>query len=143
MNILYVCADWGIPIRGCKGASVHVREFVNALHQQGHDVTLMFATRGEGNPDPHARLIEVTPNPTPATRSREAVVRGIALDTDDKLLCRDLDKLAYSADFAERAQGRLRVLGVIPDVVYERYALFQDAVGRPIDPPRWFAARGS
>jgi glycosyltransferase involved in cell wall biosynthesis len=138
VNILYVCADWGIPIRGYKGASVHVREFVNALHQQGHDVTLMFATGGEGNPDPHARLIEVAPDPTPATRSREAVGRGIALDTLDKPLCRELDKLAYSADFAERAQCGLRVLGVVPDVVFERYALFQDAgpaLARALDVP--------
>jgi glycosyltransferase involved in cell wall biosynthesis len=138
MKILYVCADRGIPVRGYKGASVHVREFVNGLHQQGHDVTLLCATGGEGNPDPHARLLELPPDLTPATRAREAVRRGIALNASDKPLCRDLDLLAYSADFPERALSRLRSLGVTADVVYERYALFQEggaALAKALDLP--------
>ena len=38
MRIAYLCADFGIPICGHKGASVHVREMVTALTAQGHDV---------------------------------------------------------------------------------------------------------
>lgn len=38
MKIAYLCADPGIPVLGNKGASVHVREFTDALVSLGHDV---------------------------------------------------------------------------------------------------------
>ncbi|MCI0694735.1 glycosyltransferase family 4 protein [candidate division KSB1 bacterium] len=38
MNIAYISADFGVPIFGYKGASVHVREMVAALRQAGHAV---------------------------------------------------------------------------------------------------------
>ena len=125
MRILYVCADWGIPIRGFKGASVHVREFCNTLRALGHEVTLLFAVGGEGNPDPRAFLIELAPRPTSAMREREAARPGIEFDSADRASCRELDKLAYAADFAARALPALRCSGRDFDAVYERYSLFQ------------------
>ena len=38
MKIAYICADPGVPVLGNKGASVHVREFTNALVELGHQV---------------------------------------------------------------------------------------------------------
>ncbi len=124
MKVLYICADWGIPLRGYKGASVHIREFVNTLSALGHQVTLLFASGGEGNPDPRATLIELAPHSTSAMREREAARLGIELDAADESLCRELDKLAYDADFTARALSTLRDRRLEPDVVYERYALF-------------------
>ena len=49
MRIAYVCADPGVPVFGCKGASIHVREVIRALRQLNCDVEL-FATRFEGEP---------------------------------------------------------------------------------------------
>lgn len=40
MNILYLCADAGIPVLGRKGAAVHVREMCGAFARAGHRVTL-------------------------------------------------------------------------------------------------------
>src|SRR5690242_13825182 len=40
MNVLYVCADRGIPLLGGKGASVHVRSVTSAMQALGHRVTL-------------------------------------------------------------------------------------------------------
>src|SRR5947209_3826514 len=49
MNVAYLCADFGIPIQGYKGASVHVREMVGALMAQGHDVHVFSPSAGAGN----------------------------------------------------------------------------------------------
>ena len=60
MNVLYVCADPGIPVRGDKGASVHVRSITEALQRLGHEVTLAARTWGNGNPTPRVcRLFEL------------------------------------------------------------------------------------
>ena len=52
MRIAYVTADRGIPVLGGKGASVHVREISRALAGLGHEVHLLCARLGEGNPEP-------------------------------------------------------------------------------------------
>jgi len=31
MRIAYLCSDFGVPIHGSKGASIHVRELTRAL----------------------------------------------------------------------------------------------------------------
>ena len=31
MRIAYICADPGVPVCGCKGASIHVQEVIRAL----------------------------------------------------------------------------------------------------------------
>lgn len=41
MNILYLSADRGIPVRGHKGASVHVRMLCNAFVAAGNHVTIV------------------------------------------------------------------------------------------------------
>lgn len=38
-RVLYVCADRGIPLGGTKGASIHVREFIEALAAEGFVTT--------------------------------------------------------------------------------------------------------
>jgi len=58
MRILYVCADRGIPLRGAKGASVHVRSITAALSANGHTVTLAVAKLGAGNQPPSVHRIE-------------------------------------------------------------------------------------
>ena len=46
MRIAYICADGGIPIFGCKGASIHVQEVLRAMVQQGHEVMVIAARLG-------------------------------------------------------------------------------------------------
>ncbi len=41
MNIAYISADFGVPIFGYKGASIHVRELVAAFAETGHSVRVI------------------------------------------------------------------------------------------------------
>jgi glycosyltransferase involved in cell wall biosynthesis len=129
VNVLYLCADWGIPVKGFKGASVHVREFVNALSRAGHRVLLLCANRGTGNPDPDATLIEFAPVRSEETRGRAAARLGLVLAPGDVAACREMDKVAYNSEFTARALQAVRERGFRPDAVYERYALFSTAGG--------------
>ena len=83
MKIAYLCADRGIPVLGDKGASVHVREFVTALAGMGHEVTLLCAKQGAGNPCPPVRLIELPPNESPDEVTREAAQLGLGNEARD------------------------------------------------------------
>jgi glycosyltransferase involved in cell wall biosynthesis len=58
MNVLYVCADRGIPVLGNKGASVHVRSLTAAMHRLGHRVTLVARRWDDGNPAPRLHRLE-------------------------------------------------------------------------------------
>lgn len=58
MRIGYVCMDAGIPVFGCKGASVHVQGIVAALRRAGHEVTLLATRLGEERP-PLSRDVDV------------------------------------------------------------------------------------
>ena len=58
MNILYVCADRGIPLLGTKGASVHVRSVTGALQSLGHQVTLAVRKMEPGDALPDLHRVE-------------------------------------------------------------------------------------
>lgn len=65
MNILYICADRGIPILGHKGAAVHVRMLVTAFARAGHTVTIVAPRLGDGSTLPFADRITLTQVPLP------------------------------------------------------------------------------
>lgn len=46
MKILMCCADWGVPLGGDGGSSVHFRSLAKALAGLGHDVRLLVSNRG-------------------------------------------------------------------------------------------------
>ncbi|WLT39875.1 hypothetical protein NON20_11200 [Synechocystis sp. B12] len=50
MKIAYICVDPGIPVFGCKGASIHVQEIIRAFQNQGATVTLFAAKLGVNRP---------------------------------------------------------------------------------------------
>ena len=129
MKIAYLCADRGVPILGDKGASVHVREFVKALARFGHEVTLLCANRGLGNPPPPARIIEIPPGKRPAQVTERAARLGLADGELDIPMRRELARLVYDEELAASARHALESAGVRPDVLYERYALFGCAGG--------------
>lgn len=59
MRILYLCADRGIPVRGHKGAAVHVRGLTDALVQAGHAVAIFTPRPGPADgPAPLAEIVE-------------------------------------------------------------------------------------
>lgn len=137
MKFLYLCADPGIPVLGAKGASVHVREFVNALMNRGHTVTLVCANRGYGNEPGFLSITEIPPHPGAVDESSlaelKAQVPALPLGVDaprgtNKLLDAELDKWAYN--FQLRPALERIIAEIRPDVLYERYALFSDAGSR-------------
>lgn len=115
MNFLYLCADRGIPIRGHKGASVHVRAFSDALVNAGHNVTIL--TPRPGAADGPAPLAAILACPLPS-----------------------LPDAAGGADAAERESqayvhtmtaAALTWLAQNPaDAIYERYSLWSDVGAR-------------
>lgn len=128
MNILYLNPDRGIPVLGDKGASVHVREFVTALAQRGHETLLVCATLGEGNEPPPASLVEIAPEHNDTDLVREAAERGISGNTaTDRILRRELARLHYDRYFVDRVLDVLASTGFRPDAIYERHALFHSA----------------
>ncbi|MDE2088920.1 MAG: glycosyltransferase [Gammaproteobacteria bacterium] len=139
MRIAYLNADRGIPVLGDKGASVHVREFVTALAGLGHEVALLCAHRGEGNPCPPARLIELPPDDACAGIEEQRSRLGITCEQEDETLRRELAGLAYDRALCERVLQALDATGAYPQVLYERYALFHHAgadVAAALDIPR-------
>ncbi len=116
MNILYLCADRGIPIRGHKGAAIHVRALADAFSQAGHSVTLLTPNPGPADgPSPSADIVvvplpEATKDPADETTAREERAREYA-------------DVLYEAARARIAQGNF-------DFIYERYSLWSDVGAR-------------
>jgi glycosyltransferase involved in cell wall biosynthesis len=128
MRILYLNLDRGIPVLGDKGASVHVREFLTAAAGLGHEVVLIAATLGDGNPPPPGRLVELTCDPAPEALAAECTALGLdAGDLERAILRREVARLAYDRTLPQRVSAKLAEIGFVPDLVYERHALFHQA----------------
>ncbi len=112
MKIAYLCADRGIPVFGEKGASVHVRELTAALERTGNEVTLLSARMGHGDPSLCAGLIELRSATVAASRAL------------DPIEAREGAKLAEDRELAGLAFRALEGARVVPELLYERYALF-------------------
>jgi glycosyltransferase involved in cell wall biosynthesis len=126
MRILYVCSDFGVPVYGHKGASIHLRAMARAFADLGHELRILSpAIEREANLDFDL------PVETPV--SLAACAPALAeLRTADRWLgelptghaarvSQEVRNLLYNAALA-RAADQLRVW--TPDFVYERYALF-------------------
>jgi glycosyltransferase involved in cell wall biosynthesis len=120
MRVAYVCADFGIPVRGYKGASVHVREMVAALQAQGHEVIVLSPNLGEGN-DVAAGTCLRSVDLDALSRTAWRVGRALARAPESRLP-NELRELAYNGTLLRRCAGLL-LRELRPDVVYERYSL--------------------
>ena len=120
MNVLYVCADRGIPLDGYKGAAVHVRQTLGGLARAGCRLTVLAARPGS-----HALEGCSVIGPSGAADPSRA----------SSGLVEELRGLALSRDLA----GAALAAGTRPDVVYERYSLWSvtgaaiaEACGAPL-----------
>ncbi len=76
MNVLYVCADRGIPVLGDKGASVHLRSLTSAMQRLGHRVTVAARRWDGGNePPPVERLERLAKDPDEASDQLQRIIR--------------------------------------------------------------------
>jgi glycosyltransferase involved in cell wall biosynthesis len=105
LRVAFVCTDPGIPVFGCKGASVHVQEVLRAFLRAGARPELFTCRTGGPAPSDLAEVpVHHLPRPSgtdPAARERDA---------------RRLDALLGAA---------LARCGP-HDLVYQRYALWSD-----------------
>ncbi len=140
MKILYLNPDRGIPVCGDKGASVHVRAFITAAAALGHEVLLICANLGTGNVPPPARIFELPVRSEPELLREEAVLRALPETIlDDPIARRELARLAYDRALPAQVMTILTKENFIPDVVYERHALFHQAgvdIAARLDVPR-------
>lgn len=128
MKILYLNADRGIPVLGDKGASVHVREFVSALASAGNEVVLVCASLGEGNAPPPGQLLMLAPDVSDAELLAECEAAGLPGSAlSERLIRRELARLAYDRKLVPRVRDALARIGFVPDIIYERQALFHAA----------------
>ncbi len=122
MNILYLCADPGIPIRGHKGASVHVRALTDAFSAFGHQVTLVTPRPGPADgPTPNARLIEVASS---SYRKPKVPLRWAKLGISETA------RQALAVAEAIYWKGRELLAHSYFDFIYERYSLWSDTGAR-------------
>src|SRR5262245_10746638 len=122
MRIAYLSTDFGVPVPGTKGASVHLCQLVEALAHRGHEVLVLTPVAGDLPVTAPFRVAALPfddlQNVLQAELKEEAVCAG-------NRLRRDLRNLLYSQWVDSRALPLLAEFR--PDVVYERYALFGTA----------------
>lgn len=106
MRIAYICADRGVPVFGCKGASVHVQEVIRTLVRCGAHVEL-FATSIGGEVPVGLESVCVHPLP-PIPKDERAAREQAALSANSDLYA----TLEREGPF---------------DLVYERYSLWSFA----------------
>jgi glycosyltransferase involved in cell wall biosynthesis len=124
MRIAYVCCDFGIPIHGTKGASIHVRELSRALADLGHEVEIFAARRGGDPPPGFAVPVHEVPLEAPERRVYELLRDDPA---GGEAVAKEVRASLYAATFRHRVIDRLRAFR--PDALYERYALLASAGG--------------
>ncbi len=123
MNLLYICSDFGIPLGGTKGASIHVRSITRALCESGHDVSILSPRPSLGLDHPASLLLAQSPRELtePADRLRR-YMKDRELPHE---LAGEIRSLQYNEWVASRALDALR--DNPPDVVVERLSLFGHA----------------
>lgn len=115
MNILYLSGDLGIPIRGHKGAAVHVRAMVDAFARAGHSVTLLTPRPGaQDGPAPQGQIIQV----------------DLALPGMENRDRSDQEDHAQAANEALVTVARNLLSRQCFDVIYERHSLWSNAGAR-------------
>jgi glycosyltransferase involved in cell wall biosynthesis len=117
-KVLYLTADRGVPVRGSKGASVHVRSVVRALDGLGVESLVLTTRPGpEDGPTPAARIVKSRIRGRLERLARRMARWSQQRSAVEKQLLRLLDNLALYRE------GRRQARAWHPDLLYERYAL--------------------
>jgi len=131
MRLAYLCADFGIPVYGAKGAAIHVREMATALHRH---VGVQIFTPRTGGDRPAGFPVPVHHVPLPAVD--HALYDALRDDerggTD---VAREVRAMLYATVLRHVVASTMRPR---PDAIYERYALFGTAgvaLARELDIP--------
>jgi glycosyltransferase involved in cell wall biosynthesis len=126
MRILYVSSDFGVPVYGHKGASIHLRAMARAFTALGHEVRIWSpAVERSANLDfevPAATPVPLAPHAPSlgALRQLDRALGTLATGHEARV-AQEVRNLLYNHDLAHAAAA---VHAFAPDFVYERYALF-------------------
>jgi len=128
MKILYICADYGIPVLGKKGASVHVREMSNAFIRAGHSVVIVAPTAikspWEKPQDTDAEFIHFS-----ASKQVVDLVHAIKSYTnalgESSSLSGEICRIIYNEELEPRLFRRFKKSP--PDFIYVRASLYSTA----------------
>jgi glycosyltransferase involved in cell wall biosynthesis len=124
MRVLYLCIDEGIDLAGLKGGSIHIRNFVRALADLGHEVTVVcsrVSSLSSLEDELHARV-----RPAPLASWNHAMAKLVR--SANRRLGRDARRNAdavralHNWMFFRAAAKAARE--VEPDFIYERYSLW-------------------
>ena len=140
MNLLYVCQDYGIPVLGSKGSSVHVREMIAALRRAGHAVALVTpATTKDVWAEPasvDAQLLHIPASEEvlASVQAVEAYSAELEIESD---LARDVRRILYDRYLQTKLLRKFSKSP--PDFIYTRASLHSVApvalaqkTGRPL-----------
>ncbi len=122
MNIAYLCTDFGIPVAGSKGASIHVRELSAALAALGHAVEIVTCRAGGETPAD----FDVPVTEIPPSAPEQLLADWMADDPEvSKSMAAALRSMLYLGTF--RCQVLPLLKDLRPDAIYERYSLLGSA----------------
>lgn len=125
MKILYICADVGVPVLGRKGASVHVRQMIEAMLRAQHKVVLATRTLQKSPWEKPAQLdvpiLHIRPD-AEATSTVSAIKEFNSRLQLENSLPSDLRRILYNRDL--EAELVRRFDSDPPDVIYERASLY-------------------
>ena len=122
MRIAYIIGDRGIPVFGSKGASIHVREMVNAFAGLGHEIVIFALKRGHEVAEINAEIQEIT---------IKSNYLGDKSDTSAKLKHGEEQLIAVNENVLEALVNEHQQSPF--DFIYERYSLFGTAGVRGSD----------
>lgn len=123
MKILYLCID-GIDIAGKSGGAIHLRSFVRALGEVGHEVSVVCSCAS--SPASLEAELQARVQPAPRTPWNHSFSHAIA--AGNRFLGRstrhnpDAVRVLHNLRFLKVAADAARQFG--PDFIYERYTLW-------------------
>ena len=124
MRILYLCSDHGVDFSGVKGASIHVRSFVQALTALGHEV-MVIGTK-VSSPESFQAVTHATVVRAPLASWNRKLLR--AMKAGNRLLGRsvsrgsDVIRALHNSEFCKVVDQFATQLS--PSFIYERYSLW-------------------
>ncbi len=142
MNLVYITADFGVPLFGFKGASIHVREMVTALQHCGHAVCVCSPATEEVGISFGELTAPHAPFAAPAQRRGQLTFLPVAPSAGQIHTFKELEELdqlwgvktrvryelrnqLYNLALFEAVREFARASRI--DFVYERYSLFSYA----------------
>ena len=118
MNIAYISADFGIPVHGHKGASIHVRELSSALAALGHRVEILTCRAGGDAPSG----FDVPVHEFPVCKPERLLVGSLQDDPHaSEPMAREVRSMLYASTLRYEALPVLREMRA--GAIYERYSL--------------------